>query len=210
MQKVYQAEHLDALADGDDRPYVDRWWTHLLALARSNWEDAYVLYAVCCEAATRVRGNPASNARKLLDKIQPRLDELIEGLFPPEPDALPGQKPFVDTSKWPQVGLLRHMGYRVGDNDPGFTKHRKTLRLVFHGPIPSVCDEAYMAQWGDNCSVRRLRKLAWSIASFANARLRQEDGDADAAIVAWKSDLEWLRDEYYEGYFHFPWPTIKH
>ena len=51
-------------------------------------------------------------------------------------------------------------------------------------------------------------KLAWSIAKFAESRLRKNGGNHDQATRAWVDDLRWLKTEFYEGYFSFRWPLV--
>jgi hypothetical protein len=63
---------------------------------------------------------------------------------PDDPNPEIGAGPFPDTASWPKVGLLKHMGYTTGEDDPGETARRKILRKCFEGPIPSVHDQDYM------------------------------------------------------------------
>jgi hypothetical protein len=53
----------------------------------------------------------------------------------------------------------------------------------------------------------RLSKMAWSLASFASNKILMNGGHVDDASRLWKEDLEWLRREFYEGHFGFPWPA---
>jgi hypothetical protein len=205
---MLSARHMiDSAVLGEDRPYVDLYWSHLIEEAESAWDDAIILFCIWSEATHRVRRNPASRAQNVVDRVEPRLIELVKDIFPPEPDPPPGDGDFVEPDIWPKVGLLRYMGYTVGQDDPGTPERRRILRQVFLGPIPKVVDVEYMQQWGKDKSPTRLRKLAWSIASFANNRLRANDGETDAVTEKWRADLKWLRKEFYEGYFRFPWPV---
>jgi hypothetical protein len=192
---------------GDDRPYVSLYWQHLLEEAEDAWDDAITLYSIWSEATHRVKRNSASRAQNVIDIVQPRLVELLGNIFPREPDPPLGDNS-LDTTTWPQDGLLKHMGYTAGQHDPGTSERRRILRRIFFGPIPNVLDAAYMQQWGRDKSTGRLRKLAWTIASFANNRLRANHGRPDSVADNWCADLEWLRKEIYEGYFDFPWPPV--
>src|SRR5690606_12862026 len=113
-----------------------------------------------------------------------------------------------DADGWPKVGLLKYMGYTAGGDDPGTAARQRVLRRCFSGPIPNVHDKYYMLSWGRNGTPRRLSKMAWSLASFAANRMRMNNGAIDDATRLWKRDLAWLRAEFYEGHFGFPWPRL--
>jgi len=202
------SDFIRRIALGDERPFKDRWFPEMLAIADQAWDDVFTLLALFFEARIRVRKNPLSAADSVVRKVTPRLAELATRPFPEEPDALPGYGPFGDTSDWPKEGLLAHMGYHVGSRGPGTTRRRALLRSVFEGPLPNVVSPEYMVGWGSDRTLQRLYKLAWSIASFANARLRNTGGEADAAVTSWAEDLDWLRATFYEGHFGFPWPDL--
>ncbi len=65
-----------------------------------------------------------------------------------------------------------------------------------------------MAEWGSPATPARLRKMAWSIASFANHALRRADPAHSLAITQWTDDLEYLRVKYSVGKFGFDWPAV--
>jgi hypothetical protein len=129
--------------------------------------------------------------------------------FPDDPNPEPGVGSFPDSSSWPKVGLLKHMGYTTGKDDPGTTARREILRKCFEGPIPSVHGPDYMKEWGRDKTPIRLSKMAWSLASFASNKILMNGGHVDDASRLWKEDLEWLRREFYEGHFGFPWPSLS-
>jgi hypothetical protein len=194
-----------ALSEGEDRPYMKLWWNELQRVAEDNWDDVFILYGVLMECRIRTHKNPASNAADVEQLVAPRLRKLA--IPPAEPSAEPGTDN-IDSRDWPRQGLLKYMGYTVGQNDPGESGRRRILTTVFNGPLKSVFDTDYMAQWGSNKSAARLHKMAWSIASFANNRLRANNGTSDDAVRSWTSDLRWLKEQFYERYFGFPWPKL--
>jgi hypothetical protein len=202
-------EHVRRLAAGDDRPFRDYHWPQLQRVLDEEPDEIFTVLAVVCECRIRVRNNPNSRASLVLDRGEPLLQELIAFEFPDEPDAQPGAGELESTATWPRKGLLAAMGYRVGSNDPGRGRRRDLLTRVFSGPLISVVSHEYMAEWGRDRTVARLSKLAWSIASFANNRLRALDGRPDEAVLTWREDLEWLRVTFYEDHFGFPWPSIE-
>lgn len=189
-----------------ERPYIDLYFDGLIEIADAHSNDVVVLYDVLSEAYARVAKNESSKSTKVISEIEPRFHELVGHQFPPAPDAVPGARSFGNDSDWPQVGLLKAAGYSVGAKDPGRAQRRTVLTAVFRGPIPRVHDIGYMAMWGADESLDRLLKMAWSITTFANNRLRQLDGVDDDAVAAWREDRAWLKSEFYDGVYSFPWP----
>jgi hypothetical protein len=118
------------------------------------------------------------------------MNKLIEGLLPPEPEAEPGENGLAACS-WPQEGMLKNMGYKVGStNGKPESDRQQSLNQIFYEPIPSVDSPEYMAQWGRNESVQRFKKLVWTIATLANNRCRKIGGRDDVAVLQWKTDLK--------------------
>lgn len=200
--------YLANLSVGMERPFREEWYPQLLETAQAEWDDVFTLAAIFFEAQLRVRKRPSSRAWTVVDEVGPRLSELLARQFPRDPDARPGQEPFVDSMGWPQVGVLKQHGYTVGAGSPGEAARRAALSHVFRGPLDPIESPEYMEGWGSDQSWTRLHKMAWSIAAFANSRLRRQGGLHDATTRMWSSDLEWLRTTYYEGHFGFPWPDF--
>jgi hypothetical protein len=176
--------------------------------AEANWENVFCLYQVVAETNIRVRKKPKSRAKKVLEKVRPQFELLYGASFPDTPNPKPGQGPFAAASTWPKVGLLKHMGYTTGQENPGDVARRDVLRKCFEGPIPNVHEPEYMKGWGGDKTPNRLSKMAWSLATFANNQILNNSGHVDNASRCWIEDLEWLRKEFYEGHFGFPWPSL--
>ena len=208
MDDIGEKELISVIADGDERPFVGCYWSELREIAGEFWDDPVNLYAIWVEAKVRCRKNATSKAQRVLDDVAPRLEELLRELIPPEPDAQPGTND-VDDYDWPQVGVLKAMGYEVGELKGKLERdRRKILENVFFGPLVNVFSYEYMAEWGDNASPARLRKMAWSIASFANNRRRKLGGADDTSVSEWKADLDWIKLRFYKTHFGFPWPPL--
>lgn len=111
-----------------------------------------------------------------------------------------------DPANWPQVGLLKHLGYTVGGNGVSRWERQKILRAVFMESVPNVQSQAYMNEWGMPKSSMRLQKLANSIAAFARNAQRRESPPQEA-IQDWEEDLSWLQETFYRGRFRFYWPS---
>jgi len=111
-----------------------------------------------------------------------------------------------DAQEWPQVGMLKHFGYTVGDHGLSANQRRGVLDEVFiSSPLPQLNHGGYTEAWGDARSAVRLQKIADSIAAFARAQKRKSS-PAWQAIEDWESDLSYLFETYYRGHFGFPWP----
>nr|ADI21942.1 hypothetical protein [uncultured nuHF2 cluster bacterium HF0130_29D04] len=66
----------------------------------------------------------------------------------------------------------------------------------------------YVAEWGDPGSALRLRKMAYSLSSFARQQKRKQNA-SQQAIVKWETDLKYLRVNYYQSFAKdFNWPTV--
>lgn len=111
-------------------------------------------------------------------------------------------------NSWPQVGLLKYLGYTVGRAGLAPSTRRGILRQIYQrSDLPTVCSSDYMAKWGQARSAQRLRELAVTLASFTRLRKRQT-ADCSVAIFDYEDDLQWLKEEFYVGrYDHcFSWP----
>lgn len=113
-----------------------------------------------------------------------------------------------DSQHWPKVGLLAHMGYRVGR---GGLAPMARCELLTHSylssELPQVISPEYMHKWGSAGTGPRLRQVAVSIAAFCRLNKQRKDR-SEAAIGDWETDLAWLKREYYDGVYDgtFAWP----
>ena len=109
---------------------------------------------------------------------------------------------------WPKTGLLKHMGYEVGENGKDVFTRRGILQIVFDSiGLPQVMSFEYMQEWGQGRSSVRLQKMANVIASMVrNFKRRENPRPYRKAINDWESDLEWLKSRFYSGRFSFRWP----
>lgn len=105
----------------------------------------------------------------------------------------------------PEVGMLRHMGYRVGEKALPVHERHVILAEVFSSQLPHINSLEYMQEWGKPKSKERLRKIANSLAAFCQSQKRR--GNLLAASD-YEDDLRWLRQKYYHGRFKFQWPRV--
>ena len=107
------------------------------------------------------------------------------------------------------TGILSMLGYNAQLAGPTDPERRRTLDDLFNGNIriPNSLPEEYVVQWGAAKSVIRLRKIAFSIATFTRQQKRKRNASLQA-IGKWEADLTYLRERYYEPFSsHFNWPA---
>lgn len=105
-----------------------------------------------------------------------------------------------------ETGVLGYMGYKVGKSGAAKGKRQALLEDAYLGHLPFVNSAEYMAKWGKPKSAKRLERMAISIAEFAKARKKSDSKKYAKAILDWESDLEYLRESFYEGRYSFHWP----
>ncbi|MCC5640935.1 hypothetical protein LC593_34935 [Nostoc sp. CHAB 5844] len=105
-------------------------------------------------------------------------------------------------------GVLGKLNYRVGisQGQPELYR-RRTLANLFEGLITLELPRFEVEQWGSAKSAKRLRKIAYSIATFVKNAKGRNPIALDVAIKQWEADLRFLHDSYYVGRFDFPWPS---
>jgi hypothetical protein len=141
-------------------------------------------------------------------KLVPLFRRLSSAFQWPSTAAEPGSNP-ASPDSWPKVGMLKYLGYAVGEKGASTSSRRSILaRLFAMQTLPKVDSEAYVAEWSAPNSGMRLRKMAHSIASFCKSANRRGDSSMDTAVADWEEDLAWLKATYYDGKFDgaFPWP----
>lgn len=190
----------------DARPYFNFGIAYLEALEGANQNDVVVLEAILRELEYRAarRRNVALRSR-----VEARLDELheeAEAEFPyVDTDAEPGEGGLL--ADWPQVGLLAHVGYRVGRAGISEQERRRLLDFVYSAEeLPRVNGGRYMEEWGAARTNARLKKLAESLAAFCRNQRRRDlrSGRESLAAMHWEADLEYLKQTYFRE--HFEWP----
>jgi len=116
----------------------------------------------------------------------------------------------------PEMGLLRSMGYRVGRNGLGPNQRRRILARAYfieNPPFIHSQSDSYREEWGPAQTASRLKKIAYSIASFCRMKKRRIDFHK-SAIHAWEDDLAWLKKEFYDDVYDLPkyqfeWPNTS-
>jgi len=163
-------------------------------------------------ADAKLAGKHAA-ARQVVLAVEEAWDSLVldKGeLFPWPSTEIGNAQSGSSPSGFRSEGMLSYLEYRVGKNaDLPAVVRQSILSRVFEGKLPRVFEPAYMNEWGDPNSARRLRKMAESLAAFARNFKRLDEDKYDEAIRQWEQDLDFLYHRYYVGRFGFGWPTTE-
>ena len=189
----------------ENRPYIQEYWPELDEISNRNWARADVLHEILSELKYRSR----PGARDLYAKVTERLVEISQQSFVwPSTAIIPGQEALEADQLWYSRGLLKFMGYSVGQNGGIRSERQYILDYVYNERIPRVNSHLYMDEWGDPKTTPRLHKTADSIASFVRMAKRRDDADMELAISEWEEDLTYIKTKYYDRRYDFPWPSI--
>jgi hypothetical protein len=74
------------------------------------------------------------------------------------------------------------------------------LDQIFQSQIPPVFPSVYLNEWGQPRSVKRLKKMAETIAALTRNAKRRRDSRMKTAIRDCENDLNYLYHEYYVGH----------
>jgi hypothetical protein len=115
-----------------------------------------------------------------------------------------------DLDESPKVGLLSNMGYHVGITGAHKSERNRILEIVYTASVlPNVDSPEYIKEWGNPASLKRLKKMADTVASSCRNAKGQTHKDMHVAINDWESDLAWLKKTFYDGVYNkkFIWPS---
>ncbi|WP_422450685.1 MULTISPECIES: hypothetical protein [unclassified Endozoicomonas] len=107
-------------------------------------------------------------------------------------------------------GLLSIYGYRVGKNGKSESERKNILRKLMELNLRTEnlrLDENYIYSWGQGNTKDRLKKLAYTLAAFVKNAKRKKF-DYKESISDWEQDLAFLKENYYDGFYSFAWPTL--
>jgi len=117
----------------------------------------------------------------------------------------------IELPDWPETGPLRHFGYVVGEKGKPRSSRQAILTRFFElRVVPNLVSPDEVLEWGNACSAARLKKMAYSIASFCRNAKRRRRAWMRRAVENWEDDLAWLKKKYYDGYFDqgFIWRKV--
>lgn len=131
------------------------------------------------------KGKKVSEARSILQQIE---DEWKIRLV----DYLLGDK----KSTRPEQGMLKTIGYKVGNDGLTYTKRRLILDRLILGELPFCGSPSYMAEWGNPRTKKRYRKLRDVLSQliFKNKRFQE----MEVATGDWDDDLKYVKKKWHE------------
>lgn len=99
----------------------------------------------------------------------------------------------------PEEGLLKTMGYKVGnDAEPQHVRYQ-LLNYIITGQLPFVGSPAYMLEWGEPSTKERYRKLHRVIKILASSGARFDN--MEKAVADWEDDLVWLEQQWRHHFY---------
>lgn len=197
----------DCTMEQEHRPYIQNTWRDLTLLVQAFGHDIRGLQKILAELKYR----KTKKAKQVYEIVVEKITELQAAEDPPfrwpstavvsdSRKALNGN--FFDY----EDGLLKFMGYAVGQSGCHRRGRQEILDYIFHGTLPRVQSTDYMQQWGANGSSVRLQKLANCIATFTRNAKRRRNASMELAIAEWEEDLAYLKDKYYRPADGYSWP----
>ena len=90
----------------------------------------------------------------------------------------------------PEIGILKMIGYRVGNDGIPEQKRRILIDYVLSEILPPVGSPAYMAEWGEPETAERYRKAHRVIRVLASSA--KTIGNQEKAAAEWEADLEYM------------------
>jgi hypothetical protein len=105
-----------------------------------------------------------------------------------------------------QILLTTHIAIPIIGDGLSESERWEILDTVFLRPLLQMDNAAYLSEWGEPKSVKRLQKLAESIAAFTRNAKRRSRGGCSKAIQDWETDLAYLKRTYYNNRHSFQYP----
>jgi hypothetical protein len=187
-----------------ERTYINYLTIDLEALFKKNINNNVVLYELLNELGYR--------KRKLAVKLRKQVNEAII------------KNQANDYFKWPTTiiiesnnqlnnmpieddnGLLKFYGYSVGNNGINYIDRVEILKFIYNEDLVKVNNNSYMNEWGNKKSAKRLKKMAYCLATFVKNAKRRINANMQNAINDWEKDLAFLKIEFYDNRYNFDWP----
>jgi hypothetical protein len=179
------------------RPYITLNWSDLEALAQNRFGDMEYLQKVLSELKYRKSKKALDLYKRLADRLCVLSAEESQSFKWPTTAVIGDSASALRLDHFDyEKGLLKFMGYAVGQKGAYRDRRQQVLDYVFNERIPQVQSNEYMAEWGAPKSVERLKKLTNSLSTFARNARRRRSSDMDLAIAEWEEDLRYLKETY--------------
>lgn len=90
----------------------------------------------------------------------------------------------------PERGVLRRLGYQVGNDGVSLAKRRELLDFAITGQLPFTGSPAHMLEWGEALSTARYRKLHRVLTVWHSGA--RSKGNMEKAQANWAQDIEYI------------------
>lgn len=124
--------------------------------------------------------------KKMVDSAQQVL-EAIQIEWSKRLEAYKDGKYKADT---PEKGVLKTLGYRVGNDGVSSEKRKMLIDYLLNEQLPPVGSPAHMAEWGEPSSKQRYRKAHRVIQVLKSSASTL--GYMDKAAKEWAEDLDYM------------------
>ena len=124
--------------------------------------------------------------KKMVDSAQQVL-EAIEVEWSKRLEAYKDGEYKADT---PEKGVLKTLGYRVGNDGVSSEKRKMLIDYLLNEQLPPVGSPAHMAEWGEPSSKQRYRKAHRVIQVLKSSASTL--GYMDKAAKEWAEDLDYM------------------
>ncbi|MBI77395.1 MAG: hypothetical protein CMM53_06405 [Rhodospirillaceae bacterium] len=94
----------------------------------------------------------------------------------------------------PKIGLLKKMGYVVGQEGVKTVTRHKILDYIMENDLPPVSSPSYMEEWGSPMSRYRYKKLHRVLNAFVTGNQNKEN--IEKAIIEWKEDIDYIENNW--------------
>jgi len=201
---------MNAKSYQENRPFFHRSWIELEKLADAGLEDISQTQRILSELKYRKSRKAAALYAKLAARLESLVTKENQYFRWPTTAVIGDSTAALNVAHFDyEEGLLKFMGYAVGQKGAYRTRRLQVLDYVFNERVPKVQSYEHMAEWGTPKSSRRLEKLANCLASFARNAKRRKSNDMAEAIKDWEEDLNYLKEKYYFGRYDFRWPCTS-
>ncbi len=197
------------LSHPTERPYINDHYSVIEEKAIKNWENPIILQELLFELNRR----KTEWAIDLRNKIKEKLEELESECFRfPRTDTEIGSGE-LEIKDRKTKGLLQAAGYARGQKafKIGLDKvsRRAILDSVYTKTIPKNLKIDDIEKWGKRNTGQRLKMMVYSLAHFVNQERRNYRGDYRISISDGRSDLKYLKAEYYDGEYDWIYPKTN-
>ncbi len=94
----------------------------------------------------------------------------------------------------PEEGMLKSVGYKVGENGESYEVRHRLLDFLIEGVLPPAGSPPYYEDWGEPSSKQRYRKLHRVIRVLASSA--SHFSNMEKAAREWEDDLIYIEDKW--------------